>query len=649
MKRLLFLVLAGAALAGKSPADVILPKILSNGMVLQCDVPTPVYGRADPGEAVEVEFLGRVQKTTADADGKWAVSFAPEEAGGPFEMTVKGRNAITLSDVWLGDVWICSGQSNIELPMRRVRWRYPEVIANCANPQIRYFDVDVDAAFDGPREDVPGGTWKDITPDSVLGMSAAAYFFAREVNTRYKVPVGIIDASMGGSPIEAWMSESALSKYPADLQEGLKYRSQEAIDAVQKENDTINSQWFGALAASDAGLNSTPKWFLPDLDDSGWETMTAPGYWDENGVKKMYGSVWFRRNFTLPADRDGLPAELDLGTIVDSDVVYINGVEVGRTAYQYPPRKYHVPEGILKGGINQITIYGVEYSNRGLFTLGKPFGLTVDGYEVNLRGKWKYRIGSECEPIAATTTLRYKPFGLFNAMLAPLFRQKIMGAIWYQGESNAGRPGDYRDKLATMIEDWRKGFADTKLPFIVVQLPNWLDVNDGYVNDGWAPLREQERKILTVPNTSLVVTVDIGEWNDLHPLDKGDVGKRIALSAFHYVYGERNVVGSGPLVRSAKRDGNAIVLSFARDSIGSGLMVQGGGKLRTFAVAAEDGLFVPAEAVIVDNQVRVYSTQVPEPVRVRYAWSGNPPGENLYNCDGLPASPFEISVADDAK
>ena len=642
MKKRLFLLplcLLGSALR----AEVKLPQLISDGMVMQRGESHVVYGWADSGEKVTVTFDGQSVSSIADAEGNWSVSLDQHIAGGPWPMTIDGENHIELPHVYVGDVWICSGQSNMELPIKRVRGNYILECALSENDYIRQFKVYTDANFKGPQKDVKDTGWVKADPKSVNDFTAVGYFFARDVYARYKVPVGIINSSVGGSPIEAWMSEDALQAYPNDLKEGLKYRDDALIASTEKKNGEINSEWYGALAKKDKGLHSSPKWMSPKVDDSHWDTMNIPGYWDEQGIPKdFHGAVWFRKTFELPERLDGAEGALDLGTMVDSDEVYVNGVQVGKTGYMYPPRRYGIHKGILKAGTNSIVIRGISSGGRGYFTYEKPFELSADGFEVNLRGQWKYRIGTEMDKCGSTVFIRWKPMGLFNGMIAPLSKVPVKGVLWYQGESNLSHSSTYKDQLETMIQDWRKKFKQPKLPFIVAQLPNLGPVSECYGNSGWADMREQQRKALEIPYTYLTVNYDLGVWNDVHPELKQPVGERLADSAYHFVYGEKAVVGSGPLVTSAVKKGNKIVLTF--DEIGSGLMVHNGGKLRCFALAGSDKQFVKADAKIVGDTVEVNCSQMEKPVYIRYAWADNPLGANLYNADGLPASSFEMEI-----
>jgi sialate O-acetylesterase len=333
----------------------------------------------------------------------------------------------------------------------------------------------------------------------------------------------------------------------------------------------------------------------------------------------------------------GQQAKLILGRIVDADSVFVNGVFVGTTGYQYPPRRYDIPSNVLKEGGNTVVVRVISTIGKGGFVLDKPYELVSGGQTIDLKGDWQYRLGATMDPLASQTFVRWKPVGLYNAMISPLLNYSIKGAIWYQGESNAERPLEYRELFSALICDWRKKWSQGDFPFLFVQLPNFMERIEQPSESNWALLREAQLKTLSLPQTGMAVTIDIGEWNDVHPLNKKDVGKRLALAAQRVAYGDDTIVYSGPIYHSMKIEGNKIVVTFT--NTGSGL-VAGSGELKYFAIAGIDRRFVWAKAKIENNRVVVWSEEVPNPVAVRYAWADNPEGANLYNAEGLPASPF---------
>ncbi|OON68939.1 sialate O-acetylesterase [Hymenobacter sp. CRA2] len=608
-------------------------------MVLQRDKPVAVWGWADKGEAVSVSFQGKTYRATTGPDGKWRVQLPALKAGGPYEMTFKGSNQLTLRDILVGDVWVCSGQSNMELPMNRVKDKYPDVIAAATNPQIRQFDGPTRYAFKGPQADLPSGRWTAADPKAVLQFTAVGYFFARELHDKYKVPIGLIRIAVGGSPAEAWLSPEALKNYPALQQRADQLRDSSYVVGVQQQERARDAAWYRQLRQQDQGFaKGQTSWTSPSYNAADWKTMNLPGYWADQGLGPVNGVVWFRKEVEVPTAIVDQPVRLNLGTIVDADSVYVNGQFVGTTSYQYPPRKYELPTTVLKPGKNVVVVRVINSTGRGGFTMDKPYELrAANGQAVDLRGAWQYKLGAKSEPLAPPTFFQYEPGGLFNGMVAPLLPYAVKGVIWYQGESNTGRAKEYQQLFSTMITDWRRAWQQPALPFLYVQLANFMAVKDQPSESGWAELREAQRRTLALPHTSMAVAIDAGEWNDIHPLDKATVGHRLALAAEREAYGD-NVVAAGPLYQSHKINGNKITLSFT--SVGGGLVAKGGGELKQFAIAGADQQWVWAQARIEGDKVVVWNEQVPNPVAVRYAWADNPQGANLYNKAGLPASPF---------
>ena len=625
--------------ARPAAAQVRLPRLVSDGMVLQRDADVAVWGWARPGEAVAVSFLGKNYRATTSPAGQWRVQLPRLQPGGPFEMNIAASNQLTIKNILVGDVWLCSGQSNMETPMSRLRDKFPDVIAQATNPNIRQFEVPLTYAFQRPRADVTGGKWTAADPQTVLQFSGVAYFFAKEINAKYHVPVGIIKDAVGGSPAEAWLSADALRQFPSYEQQGARYKDSALVVGIRQRESAAVANWYQQVHQADQGeARGQQKWSAPDHDASGWATMKVPGYWaDQTPLGSVNGVVWFRKEIEVPAGMAGAPARLELGTLVDADSTYINGQLVGTTGYQYPPRKYDVKPGVLKAGKNVVVVRLISNGGRGGFTSDKNYQLTANGQVLDLRGAWQYKLGATMPPTPGTTTFQYQPGGLYNGMIAPVLPYGIKGVLWYQGESNTGHPQDYQALMTSLIGDWRKQFARPVLPFLYVQLANFMATKAEPGESGWAAVRDAQRRTLGVPHTGMAVITDVGEWNDIHPLDKQTVGHRLALAAYQVAYGEANVVAAGPLFQGMKTAGNRVTLRFA--STGGGLVAKGG-PLAGFAVAGADNKFVWAQARIEGNKVVVWSDQVPQPVAVRYAWADNPTTANLINREGLPASPF---------
>ncbi len=617
--------------------QVRLPHLVSNGMVLQRETPVKIWGWASAGEKVRLSFNKKTYEAVTSVDGNWLITLPAQKAGGPFEMKISASNEIKLENILFGDVWLCSGQSNMELSMRRVAVLYGDDIASSANPMIRQFLVPVSWNYNQPQQDIQGGKWEEANPQIVLSFSAVGYFFARDLFARYKVPVGIILCAAGGSCAEGWLSEETLKSFPEQYKIAKQLADTSYFRNLLLNEQTSIRKWFDELSKNDLGRKNKP-WLDQSLDDSLWSVFRLPSSFEDAGMDFKNGAVWFRKEIDLPESSSGKQALLELGRIVDSDSVFINGKFVGNTTYQYPPRRYTIAPGILKAGKNNITIRIVSQSFNGGFIKEKPYQLDVNGQSFDLKGPWKYNIGAKCGPSPMATFFPGKPLGLYNAMLSPVVNYKLKGMVWYQGESNAERATEYKSVLSTLIGEWRKRWGQGDLPFLFVQLPDFMEPKKDPSESSWAALRYQQLKTLSVPNTAMAVTIGLGEWNDIHPLRKKEVGQRLALAAEKLAYGDNKLVTSGPIYHSSSKKGNKIELTFT--NCGSGLTTNDGKELNCFAIAGADRNFFCAKAVIKGNKIIVWNEKVVNPEIVRYAWADNPAGANLYNREGLPASPF---------
>ena len=640
VNRLLCCSLLSLLFIASAQADVRLPRLLSDGAILQRDKPITIWGWADEGEAVNVRF-GKQERHTQAKAGRWEVRFPAMKAGGPYTLTIQGNNTLQLQDIWLGDLWIAAGQSNMELPLRRVHYRYPTVIAETHLPKVRQFSVPLTYEFKQPREDYLQGEWKTATPDNLAGFSAVGFFFARDLHQQYGVPIGILSIAVGGSPVEAWMSEAALKNYPDYLAAANTFKNDDVLQKTITQDKANSDAWYAKAKAEDAGLNAKPVWSSPEASTADWKRFQVPGFVKEQGIEFTNGIIWFRKSFTLTAQQAQQSARLWLGCIVDGDETYLNGQLIGQTGYQYPPRIYDVPDGLLKTGTNEIRIRVTSYSGKPGFVKDKDYALKLANEQIDLRGDWLYKIGMHADAMQASTTLHYQPTSLFKAKLAPAFPFNIKGVIWFQGESNVGRWQEYEDLFTGMIGDWRAHFDQGNFPFLFVQLANFMEPKTSPGDSEWARLREAQRKALAVPNTAMAVAIDVGEWNDIHPLNKSAVGERLALAARQLAYGERKLLASGPQVKSIKRKGKTLVVRF--DHVGKGLQIRGD-TLQEVAIAGKDQVFVWAKAKLDGDKLIVWHDDIAEPVWVRYAWADNPANANLYNSADLPASPFQISI-----
>jgi len=632
-------------------AHVRLPQLVSDGMVLQRDVPVKIWGWASPGEKVTVSFIqgiaghARNDKashpyvTQSDTDGKWEIQLPPQKPGGPYTIKI---DTIEIRNILIGDIWLCSGQSNMETPVSRVITMFGNEIRTYSNPNIHYVKIPLTYNFHGPQDDLPPCSWVELNPETAPDFSAVAYFFAKELYEKTNVPIGLINSSVGGSPAEAWISEEALKPFPALLNDMRLCQSDEFVQEMLRLASLPGQRWNAVLNKEDKGLNEAVKWYSPQYDDRLWAiTNLLNNGFGIKDARPVNGVFWFRKEIELPQEYENQPAMLYMGRIVDADSVFINGICVGTTGYQYPPRNYTVPANVLKGGKNQITVRLVSQAGFSEFVTDKPYKLVFPDREVSLKGPWKYNTGALMPPMpGGGITFQYKPTGLYNAMIAPLKHLAVKGVIWYQGESNTGRYNEYYDLMTTLISDWRNLWGKD-LPFISVQLANFMKPALLQQQSDWAELREIQRKLYqTVPNTGMAVAIDLGEWNDIHPLNKKEVGKRLALQARSLAYGEK-IFADGPVYQSNTPDSNRVILSFKTGTD----HLKPVNELKGFALAGPDGIFKPAQAIIDDNRVIVRNDKIAQPVKVRYAWADNPEGANLYNQEGLPASPFQCEIA----
>jgi sialate O-acetylesterase len=636
------LVTAALAVAGPAAADVVLPAVIGDHMVLQRETSAPIWGWAAPGERVRVEggWPGATAETAADERGRWQVRIPTGAAGGPFTMTISGSTSITLENVMIGEVWICSGQSNMEWPVTRAR-NAAEEIDTAHHPGIRLFTVPNTIAT-RPRIDCRG-SWVECSPATVRSFSATGYFFGRDLHQRLDVPIGLIAADWGGTIVEAWMSESTLggfSEYTSTL---------EFLDVVSDPNrrtgvveDRVKAWWSGL----DDHASVPRGWTATDHDDTGWPTMNVPETWTGKH-ERFDGVIRFRRTVSVPAAWAGRPATLELGPIDDYDDVWVNGVHVAAThaaGNWNKPRRYEVPARVLVGGPNVVAVRILDTGGLGGMN-GKPeqMKLTVagGGDPVALAGVWRYHVGR------AQSKLPRRPQGanigpntgtvLYNGMIAPVVPYAIRGAIWYQGESNRPRAHQYRTLFPALIDDWRARWGRGDFPFYYVQIAPFRYGGD---TGQAAALREAQTMAMHRPNTGMVVTMDVGNPDDIHPRNKQAVGRRLARWARARTYGEAGLVPSGPLYRSMRIEGDAVRIEF--DHVGPGLVLRDSDRSH-FTVAGADRVFVEAQARIDGDAIVVSTPRVPDPVAVRYAWEAAAE-PNLFNGADLPASPFRTDA-----
>ena len=614
--------------------------LFTDGAILQRNVEIPIEGRSD--SPVQARIDEQSLECTFEQQN-WRCLLPPKAAGGPHQLLIQSsedpsKQKLIINDLFFGDVYLASGQSNMELTMSRVQEAYPRDVAEADFPLIREFNVPDRYDFLQAHDDVRG-QWLSATQDNIAQLSAVAYYTARDLFLRTGVPIGIINASLGGSPVEAWMQEALLKDYPQDLETLAYFQQPQNVEQTLAHNEEKDRIWYQALAQADPGLKDQQKWSSAKFDHSNWPTMEMPATAPFDHPDNHYlGSWWLRKTIDVSASLAARDSILRLGRIKDADEVYVNGVLVGNTTYHYPPRRYTVPAGTLKAGKNVIAIRVTANGSPTGFLIDKPYYLGDEQERIALTGTWHYQLGAPQQPLEPTVFVRWKPTGLFNGMIAPLTDFPIRGVFWYQGESNVGRAHEYADKLRLMIHDWRTQWNQPDLPFVVIQLANYLERSEQPTNSGWAQLRQRQAEVGNDPHNAVVVTIDTGEWNDIHPVNKRSVGSRTALALRSLVYGDPLVLS--PQIKQGQIKGSKVELIFDQPSNHLRLTQKGH---NGFAIAGKDGEFHWAEVEIKDGILWVWSDKVQEPTTIRYAWADNPIA-GLSNLQGLPAVPFELDL-----
>ncbi len=614
-------------------SQVRLPKLISNGMILQRDANIKIWGWAAPNENIAINFINADYQVTANSAGNWELQLPVLNAGGPYTMKIQASNTIEINDILVGDVWLCSGQSNMAMAMSGVASTYPTDVNNSTNDKIRNFNVPREFEFNAPRTDLSGGFWMKANPTNVLQFSAAAYFFAKELYARNPaVPIGLIHSSYGGTPIHAWMSEKALKYFPETVTEIQLLKNPAYVNNIIENDANLEKNWNTTLIKNDLGVKN--NWKSNATETATWSDITV-GF-----TKRDIGAVWYKKEITVSAQTASNPSLLQLAILIEADSTYVNGKLVGHTNNQYAIRKYEIPPNTFVTGKNTITVRLVNNSLTGGF-YGSIFQLIGTNETIDLKGTWKTKVGFAMSPLPTPVNLLWKPTALYNSMIEPLKHYALKGAIWYQGEGNSSKPTLYSIYLRSMIEDWRNLFNNPTMPFLFVQLPNYQAAVANPVESNWALLRESQLKTLAVPFTGMATTIEVGDPNNLHPVYKKPVGIRLALAAQKVAYNQQ-LVYSGPIYESMKIVGNTIELTF--NTLGSLLKFKSNGTPigthTNFAIAGSNKTFSWAQAKIEGNKVIVWNNTIPNPVAVRYAWGQNPAGEKLFNTEDLPASPF---------
>jgi sialate O-acetylesterase len=639
MRRLSLLFIA-IFIAEIATCQVRLPKIFGDNMVLQRGKGINVWGWAAPKEKVTVRFHNQTKQAIADKDGKWKSVLDAETAGGPYELNIKGKStSVVFKNVLVGEVWICSGQSNMEWPLSATD-NSEAAIAAASNTMIRHIKIP-NAISSKPADDINVGEWEVCSPQTVGDFTAVGYYFAAKISKELNVPVGLINTSWGGTHSETWTSREGFESSD-EFKSMIASMAQLDVEKIAKEKAEILSAKITSLQGHyPATQQEIALWSSAGIDDKGWPTMNVPGAWERQAWPDLDGTVWFRRSFDLPSSDAGKAATLWVSEVDDSDETYINGVKVGATQNSWNKlREYAVRDGLLKEGENTIAVKVVDTGgDGGIHGDASMLHLLVGSHNVPLEGTWHYQVESAAG--ASSVGPNDYPTLLYNAMINPLVPYTIEGALWYQGEANAGRAYQYRTAFPLMITDWRKHWGQGDFPFYFVQLASFgADEGNSEKGSSWAELREAQAFTRKLPNTGMAVTTDIGNHDDIHPRNKLDVGLRLAAIALANTYGQ-NIVCNGPRGEKMTREQGKTYVDF--HNIGGGLVAKDKyGYIRGFEVAGRDGKFFPAQAFIDGNRIVLKCEQVREPVIVHYGWADDAGECNLYNKEGFPAEPFRI-------
>jgi sialate O-acetylesterase len=614
-------------------AAVELPQIFSENMVLQRNVQLPVWGRSAANEKVEIRFNKQVKTIKADKNGKWMVKLDAEPAGGPYELTVKASNTIQIKNILVGDVWLCSGQSNMEWTVGQSNNAKNEIAA-ALYPQIRHIKIP-HSISSLPQTALEAGGWQVCDSTTVAAFSGVAYFFAKQVYEQTKIPIGIINDSWGGTNIETWISREAFESSDEfkEMIAGMPRLNLDSLSKIKVKSSELRIEAMQGTTFS----NMHPALFKEaSFDDSGWPVLNIPQLWEQQIIGELDGVVWLRKTIVLSAADINKAAVLELAKIDDDDITYVNGIKVGSTSQWDAKRIYTIPAGVLKEGKNSIAVKVIDNGGGGgIYGEAADLKLSIAEKNIPLSGEWKFQV----ESIKKTTNENSLPSLCYNAMINPLIPFAFKGVLWYQGESNAGRAYQYRKAFPLLINDWRQKWNNSAMPFYFVQLATFTTSGNSNEGCGWAELREAQTKTLSLPNTGMCVTTDLViNPKDIHPTNKQDVGKRLAAIALTNLYGKQ-MVCNGPAYQSMEIKGNQIILSFS--NTGTGLFTPDKyGYIKGFEIAGKDQVFHYARAFINGNTVVVYSEVVSDPLAVHFGWVGDAGDCNLFNKEGFPAVPF---------
>lgn len=653
MKKIIaIVVMAMVSVVGINAQDLRLPNFFSDGMVMQRGEKIPVWGWGEPGKKVKVNMDGKNVFAKVNKQGEWKVYLPKMKAGGPYNMSVDyvrhGQakklatmeitpTVITVQNILIGDVFLCSGQSNMELPIRRCMDVVKDVVADYSNDKIRYLKFPHQYNYVKPNDNVRTLGWQNITPTNCAEVSGICYFMARYLQEYEDVPIGIINSAVGGTQVQAWMPNATLRKFPGYEEElaKQKYHQQNWPDSIKRMENKVAYDWEKTMTDEDRIVN---EWKKPDYDFSWWKKVDIFSNW----AQRRNGSFWFRKAFKVDAAEAGKKATLRLGAMKDADSVFVNGVFVGNTTYEYPPRIYAIPKGLLREGENVVMVHLMSQSGNANFTRGKLYQVEIGEKVITLaddkrqnaendEDAWTYAVGAIMPRKPASTYFVDTPTGLYNAMIAPLRDFPIKAMLWYQGESNQGNTDTYASMLEAMVGAWRTQFK-SEFPVAIVQLAGYMARHEQPFESGWTKIRNQQYIAAnSIKNAGLVSIFDTGEWNDIHPQDKRTAGLRASLVMRKIAYGEEDLIAEGPKPINAVRIGDYVVVKFNPQT----------GKLKPFE-SPEASVTGDYELTVHVPEAKTATFNIKEG-SLRYAWDDYPICK-LYNEEGIPAPQFEIPI-----
>jgi sialate O-acetylesterase len=605
-----------------------LANIFGDEMVLQRNQNIKIWGWSKEGVKVSINFLGDQYNTITDNNGKWLIEMNDYPAGGPFSLKVKSSNQeVYLKNIYVGDVWLCSGQSNMHMKMKSVRQNYPEEFNLLENKNIRFIEVPLQLNFNKELEDIKSSNWTFLNSKSINSLSATAYFFVKELESKIDVPIGLIISAVGGSPVESWISEQSVLNYDSVSKKLKEAQTKGFLDKQIAKDINNRKSWF---SLAENKINGKEILYDSNSFDHTYKYKAQP-FHNHNGV------FWFKKEFNIDNLLLSNP-RIYLGKIGDCDSTFLNGVYIGNTKSRYIDREYKLSKDLLKLGENLIAIKVYNYNWRAGFMFGDILEFQSKEKNIQLMSNWLHADICKMPRLKKSENPNWRPVGLFNGMIAPLKLIRFTGVIWYQGEANAKNELAfvYRNRFATMIKDWRYLFKNVDLPFLYVQLPNYLKPNPKPSKSAWAMLRESQLKVSELSNTAMITSIDIGEKYDIHPKNKKEIGSRLSSQAMRLIYNDGKASKFGTFLKDILFVDGKVIVNFTAKN----LKFIGNGENFNVAIAGENKKFYWAKVSLDNGVLTAWSENVNNPIAIRYAWANNPETPLIFNQYNIPISPF---------